>query len=67
MVRSLLRGAALACGLALIVAGMSVPAFAVPPPPSGGAPEIDAGSLASAAALVAGGVALMADRFRRKK
>lgn len=31
------------------------------------APEIDPGSMASAIALVSGGVAMIADRFRRKK
>ena len=31
------------------------------------APEIDPGSIASAVALVSGGVAMIADRFRRKR
>lgn len=32
-----------------------------------GVPEIDPGSMASAIALVSGGVAILADKFRRKR
>lgn len=35
------------------------------PPGNGGAPEIDPSAFGSALALVMGGVAMLADRFRR--
>jgi hypothetical protein len=53
--------AAAACGFALIVAGLSAPAFGIEE-----VPEIDAGSLSSAVALLVGGAYLIGDRFRRR-
>ena len=51
------------CGVALVVSALAVPASAVlPPPPS---PEIDPASLASAVALVVGGVLVLRGRIRR--
>lgn len=52
-----------ACAVALLLAALAAPAMAVlPPPPT---PEIDPGSLASAVALVVGGVMLVRGRIRR--
>jgi hypothetical protein len=53
---------ATACAVALFVSALAVPARAVLPPPT---PEIDPGSLASALALVAGGVLVLRGRVRR--
>ena len=55
------KGAAAACGFALIVAGLSSPAFGVED-----VPEIDTASLSSAVALLVGGAYLIGDRFRRR-
>lgn len=49
-------------GLALILAATAGPALAH----DCAAPEIDAGSLATAVALVTGGVLMLTDRLRRK-
>ena len=49
----------------LIVSAVNCVAFAGGGLP--GAPEIDPGSMASAVALVSGGVAILADKFRRKR
>ena len=61
----MIRFALQVLGLALVVAGAASVAMAAPPPP--GVPEIDAGSMASALAMAAGGVALLSDRLRRRK
>lgn len=50
------------CGVALVVSALAVPASAVLPPPT---PEIDPASLASAVALVVGGVLVLRGRIRR--
>jgi hypothetical protein len=59
-----LRAVRTTCGLALVLAAFSCSAFAGGPTPAP-APEIDPGSLGSALALLAGGVAMLTDRFRR--
>jgi hypothetical protein len=52
-------------GMALVLTALGTVAMAaVEPDPS--TPEIDAGSAASAIALLAGGVMLLKDRFRAK-
>jgi len=53
------------CGLALVLAAFSSNAFGGGGLPTA-VPEIDPGSIGSALALLAGGVALLTDRFRRK-
>lgn len=49
----------------LVLAALAVPALAVLPAPKSPVPEIDPGSLASALALVAGGVMVLRGRIRR--
>lgn len=49
----------------LVLVALAVPALAVAPAPPTPAPEIDPGSLASALALVAGGVMVLRGRIRR--
>ena len=63
--RALLETAKTTVGLALVLTALGSVAMAdVLPPP--GTPEIDAGSAASAIALLAGGMMLLKDRFRAK-
>jgi hypothetical protein len=57
--RSALRYSRKAVGFALLLTACGSTAFAGP------VPEIDAGSLASAATLLVGGVLMLADRYRR--
>ena len=58
-----LRVAQLGLGLALVMAAVASPAYALPPP----TPEIDPGSVGSAAALLVGGLLILTDRLRRRK
>jgi hypothetical protein len=51
-------------GLSLILLGLAGPVYAGAPLP--GVPEIDPGSLAGAAALLAGGLLMITDRLGRK-
>ena len=50
-------------GFVFVFAAFAGSASALPPPTT---PEIDPGSMASALTLLAGGVLLLTDRFRRK-
>ncbi len=63
-VRNLLKYAVMGV---FCVAAWNLAAVAMANPGLPRVPEIDAGSMASAIALVAGGVAVLADRYRRKK
>jgi hypothetical protein len=62
MIRAMKVAALRACGLMAMVAGLSAVCFANAPIP---APEIDAGSMASALALLSGGVLMLKGRRRR--
>jgi hypothetical protein len=59
-----LRVARHGLGLALVMAAIASPLYALGPPPP--VPEIDPGSAGGAVALLAGGVLLLTDRFRRR-
>lgn len=61
MKRAMVGAALRACGLMAMVAGLSSVSLGAPPIPT---PEIDAGSMVSALALVSGG--LMVVRGRRR-
>ncbi len=63
-VRNLLHYAVLGV-FSFAVWNLASVAMADPLPPS--VPEIDGGSMASAVALVLGGVAMLTDRYRRRK
>lgn len=58
--------AAFAGAISLVWLACSSSALAVGPPPPGGAPELDAGSLGSALTLVTGGVLVLRSRLRRR-
>jgi hypothetical protein len=63
--RALRKAAQTSLGMALVLTALGTVAMAAADP-APGAPEIDAGSAASAIALLAGGVMLLKDRFRAK-
>ena len=58
---SLARAAAKSCGLALVLAALATPTFAIDT-----VPEIDPGSLGSALTLLTGGALILAARLRRR-
>ena len=64
MVKVMLRSGLSVCGLLAVTAALSSAALAQIQTQSH-TPEIDPGSIAGAAALLVGGIAMLADRFRR--
>jgi hypothetical protein len=62
MIRNCVHCVLLAILFVSVVNGVAMAGPGIP-----SAPEIDPGSMASALALASGGVAILADKFRRKR
>jgi hypothetical protein len=66
LVKSVAPCLATASAVALVLAALASQALAGgAPPPGGGVPEVDPGSLSSALTLLAGGVLVLRARIRR--